>query len=350
LRVLVDVLTPKQARFFSKLGERLRESEVDVIYTTRSYYESERMLHLLGTKATKLGRFGESLYDKVLFSAQRLEAYVKFLSRRKPDLVVSFGSPEAARASFGLAIPHIMANDSPHAEAVARLTVPLSRKLFTPWVIPRAVWAPFGIPEDNVIQYRGLDQTAWMKGVRVEPLGSIPDELLMIYRPEEYRAAYVSARDNASAEFFKRTLDILKSKTSKKVRALVLCRYGYSPAYRKLLGPTTVVPKRPLDAVDLLKRAASFFGHGGTMTGEAALLGIPTVSLSRRANLVEEFLVKEGLVSKPQSPEAAADLLLSFYAQDGEKMKSQRERASALLDRMEDPTERISSFIVGGDN
>jgi len=342
----MDVLTPKQARFFSKLGERLSREGIGIGYTTRKYYESDRMLRILGIKATSLGRFGESLYEKVLFSARRVETYVKFLTKTKPDLVFTFGSPDASRAAFGLKIPHMMANDSPHAEAVARLTVPLSQKLFTPWIIPKGYWARYGISERDVVHYNGLDQVAWMKGTRaIEPNERLRERPIIVYRPEEYKAAYVSSEGPSGVRVVKQTLRTLQAEFDQEASVIVLGRYGHLSMYRKLLGPSVIIPRYPLDGIALLRKASALIGSGGTMTGEAALLGIPAISLSRSVNLVEKFLMKKGLIFRPTTPEAAANLILSFL-EDGKKMRRQMGRACKILERMEDPTERICSFIT----
>jgi predicted glycosyltransferase len=342
----MDILTPKQARFLSKLGNRLRSNGVDVSYTTRDYYESDRMLKLLGIKATVLGRWGGNMLEKALFSARRTEAYVKLLAETKPNLVFTFGSPEAARASYGLGIPHMMANDSPHAEAVMRLTVPLSRKLFAPWVIPKAAWTGFGITESDVVQYRGLDQAAWMKEPKIADSDARPkDRLSMIYRPEEFMAAYVGDQEPSSARMVRQTLDLLRSRLGRKVTLVVLGRYGHSSTYRRLLGSSVRIPRGPVDGIEQLRIASVFLGCGGTMTGEAALSGVLTISLSQRPNAIEKFLIREKLVFQPSSAREIADLISMFY-DDDKKSKQLRERASALLKRMEDPTEKICAFLL----
>jgi len=304
------------------------------------------MLRLLGIRATVLGRWGGTTLEKALFSAQRTEAYVKLLADMKPDLVFSFGSPEAARASFGLSIPHMMANDSPHAEAVMRLTVPLSSKLFAPWVIPKETWTRFGILESDVVQYRGLDQAAWMKDLEIADSGIRPKErLLVIYRPEEFKAAYVSSQVPSSAKMVRQTLEILRRKLGREVMLVVLGRYGHSRMYHRLLGSSARIPRGPVDGIEQLKSASAFLGCGGTMTGEAALSGIPTISLSQHPNLVEKFLIREKLVFQPSSAEDIADLISAFH-EDDEKSRQLRERASSLLRKMEDPTEKICAFLL----
>lgn len=54
-----------------------------------------------------------------------------------PKIAIIFCSPEDSRISFGLGIKHIAFCDSPHAEAVMKLTLPLIQKLLIPSVIPK---------------------------------------------------------------------------------------------------------------------------------------------------------------------------------------------------------------------
>ena len=60
-------------------------------------------------------------------------------------MVVSFCSPETARISFGLGIKHIAFSDTPHADAVMQLTVPLIQKLLIPQIIPKNEFVKYGI-------------------------------------------------------------------------------------------------------------------------------------------------------------------------------------------------------------
>ena len=80
--------------------------------------------------------------------------------------------------SFGLGIKHYCFNDSPHATAVSKLTVPLADLLFCPWVIPYSAWNRFGIPKTNIVRYKGLDPVAWLKRSASQPCSKPVD---MIY-------------------------------------------------------------------------------------------------------------------------------------------------------------------------
>ena len=66
-------------------------------------------------------------------------------------------------------------------------------------------------------------------------------------------------------------------------------------AWRARADERLIVPEPPVDTMSLLADAALFVGAGGTMTREAALLGVPTWSIfaGRRA-AVDEWLAQQG--------------------------------------------------------
>src|SRR5439155_21037494 len=62
-------------------------------------------------------------------------------------------------------------------------------------------------------------------------------------------------------------------------QVVVSTRYGMqAPVIRKRFGEKVTVVDRIVDATSLLSHSSAFVGSGGTMTVEAALLGIPSIS------------------------------------------------------------------------
>lgn len=157
MKIWIDVLTPKQVNFFAPLYRRLHSKGHKVTLTTRDYREANQTLATLRIDATRIGRHGGSDPRKKLTSStKRIEKLIPFVDKVNPDVCISFSSPEAARVSFGMGVPHLCVSDSPHAEAVSRLTVPLSKRIFTPSVIPKEAWTRYGIAEENIVQYKAL--------------------------------------------------------------------------------------------------------------------------------------------------------------------------------------------------
>ncbi len=350
MRILLDVLTPKQVLFSEALVPKL-EAEGHTIYmATRRYYETNWLLHLKGIKATLVGRHGGGiLHGKLTASAERIRALADIMATMDPDIAVSFSSPELARASFGLGIPHYAINDSPHAEAVAKLTIPLSSKLFTPQIIPLRAWTKFGIDRRRITRYRGLDPAAWLKDFQpsekvLRDLGLSKDDEILVVRPEESMASYllsedVSARPMATAWIG----DLLKDRSRLKV--VLLCRYlEQIDTVKKEPLKGVIVPDWTVDAASLLSYAKAFVGYGGTMTTESALLGTYTVSSYPRPNTyVEDYLVQEGLVDK--ETDQGKILSLIHEALDKAVEEERIQKAKELLKAMVNPVDIIAKKI-----
>lgn len=199
MKVWLDVLTPKQANFLCELQHRLVAKGFKTFLTTRQYREVNELLELKGTKAIQVGRHGGGeLKDKLLESSRRVSDLTQVIEDLKPDVAISFSSPEAARVAFGLKIPHFCVSDSPHADAVCRLTIPLSQKLFTPWVIPVQAWLYGAAPRD-VVRYKALDPIIWLSSYKSskEAFDGLKLDrnkpILVVRTPEEF-AAYLTEK------------------------------------------------------------------------------------------------------------------------------------------------------------
>src|SRR3990167_679994 len=137
--------------------EKLRKKH-NVLCTSRSYDEVSKLAKIRNFDLVYVGNHGGSeKYGKLEASINRIKKLSLLIDKFSPELVISFCSPEAARVSFGMGIKHIAFCDSPHAEAVMRLSVPLVQKLLIPWIIPKIEFARYGISAKNIIQYKAID-------------------------------------------------------------------------------------------------------------------------------------------------------------------------------------------------
>ena len=135
-----------------------------ILCTSRHYREAAQLAKLRKIDVEFVGRHGgKDVAEKLDASLERMVQLAKLVRRFGPDLTVSFCSPEASRISYGLGVRHIAFCDSPHAEAVMRLCVPLVQKLLIPWIIPKKEFAKFGISQKDIIQYRAIDAAVIVK-------------------------------------------------------------------------------------------------------------------------------------------------------------------------------------------
>ena len=348
VKIWIDILTPKQALFFTPLVEDLNKRGYKTILTSRQYPEAEAVLHLLNIEAEVIGRHGgNELADKLEASAERTLKLARYIREESADIALCFASPECARVAFGLNIPLLCVNDSPHSEKVAKLTTPLASVLLTPWVIPSSVWVSYGIPRDKVVVYRALDPAAWLKRC-IKPREDMTltqldrSKKIVAIRLEESQAYYLKP------DSFKWTLCVIDSMLNEvgDANLLILAR---NQIQRSLLkeryGDKLTVLEGPFFGPALLTNIDVLVGMGGTMTVESALMGVPTISAQRIGKLyTEEYLIEQGLILRPGSPKAIAKTVREMLRDT--KLRRQLEaKAKKILSRMEDPVEKIAATI-----
>lgn len=345
MRAWIDILTPKQANLFSVLVRRLREHRHDAFVTTRHYREVEELLQLRETEATIIGKHGGAdLSAKLVESSKRITELAEHVAKKKPDLAISCCSPEAARVAYGLGIPHYALCDSPHAEAVCRLTIPLSKKLFTPRAVPKSAWKRYCITSSAVVRYDALDPAVWIRVYAPGPdprqaLGLDKEKPVVVLRTEEEYASYLLQGQRRM-----RTIVSELARPLKELGAQVVLLPRYQKQVevltRELAGVATV-PAKVVDAVGLLSRSSVFIGAGGTMNAEAALMGVPTISCyPSDPTYVDRYLFRLGLAERILSASRTVNKVRRFLA-DPMLAKHQKEKAHEVLVKMEDPIRLI---------
>ena len=327
--------------FFKSAVSLLRQSGQDVLCTSRRYREAIELAKLKQLDLTIVGSHGGAdRYDKLRESASRTLELAKVVRCFEPDVALTFSSPEGARVAFGLGIKHIGFNDSPHAQAVAKLTIPLISKLLCPWVIPYSAWTGFGIARNNICRYHALDPVAWLR--HSERQEDILEDKTILLRLEESKASYIADNNLETSKM----IDELVNELSDSVRIVILCRYQDQIAeiesrYEKKVN----VIKDIVDGTSLIRSNLLFVGAGGTMTAEAALLGKPTISIAPIQYSVEQYLMRVGLVKKATDSKTLVKLCKNLIS-DQKYQQAQKKKAKRILVEMEDPTDRIISAIM----
>jgi predicted glycosyltransferase len=340
LKIWIDILTPKQLLFSESIVERLGKKH-SLLCTSREYEEVSKLSKIRHFDLIFVGKHGGGdKKSKLKASIERIEKLSKKIKRFEPELVISFGSPEAARISFGLGIKHIMFCDSPHANAVMRLTLPLIQKLLIPYVIPKKEFSKYGINEKNIVQYKAIDAVVTMQRKinekTVSPFKNNNKKNILI-RIEEEEASYTS-KSNKIIPIIQKIANDYKDEN-----IVVLGRYTKQIVnLQKIIGSKVKIVKMSFDGKYLLNNTDIFIGSGGTMTAESALMGVPTISYNAVPNIVENFLVKKHLVKREINPNKISNYIKkSFELNNNQDQK----RAEKIVKQMEDPIEKLIKII-----
>jgi uncharacterized protein len=350
LKIWFDILTPKQVKFFKPIIDLLRDEGHELLCTSREYREAIELAKIKHLELKLVGKHGGAgKYEKLYESANRTFKLVQVIKEFEPDTAVTFSSPEGSRVAFGLGIRHIGINDSPHAESVAKLTIPLMNHLFCPWVIPYSAWIGFGISKYNITRYRALDPAAWIKrnpksyeSADTDNLNLDSNKNTVLIRVEEAKASYIADKKVESKISM---IDALVNNLYETVNLIILCRYQDQiiEITKRYEGKAHVV-KHVFDGTSLISIADVFIGAGGTMTAEASLLGKPTISIAPIRFYVEKYLISSGLVQRASSSRTLIKLTQKMIT-DKSYVQKQKRNAKHILDKMDDPVEKIISFL-----
>lgn len=340
MKIWIDILTPKQLLFSEPMIRELKKKH-NVLCTSRSYDEVSQLAKIRNFDLVCVGKHGgNEKYGKLEASTNRIKKLSLLIDKFSPELVISFCSPEAARVSFGMGIRHIAFCDSPHANAVMRLTLPLIQKLLIPWIIPKEEFSKYGIDIKNIISYRAIDASVTIKR-SVNQKDSLPfknnHKKNILIRVEEEQASYTQ-KSRIIIQIIKEIINEFNEEN-----IVILGRYTEQiKNLRKLFGKKAKILKMSFDGKYLLDNTDVFLGSGGTMTAESALLGVPTISYNAVPNIVEKYLVKNNLVKRETNPKKINNIIRGFFESSNDNY---RKRARKISNNMEDPIKKLVQVI-----
>jgi len=325
-----------------------------VLCTSRDYNQVTQLAKIRNLKLIIVGKHGGSeRHNKLNASLHRTKLLSVRIKKFSPDITISFCSPEAARASYGLGIPHVCFSDSPHATAVMKLSLPYADKLLIPWIIPKSDFKNMGIDPKNIIQYKSIDAAQITKRKVFFDCGTDINsrewKTILIRTPED-EAAYSSKQSDIVDIIKKIEKDFLGCHitvlTRYEKQAGLLKKKFSKSAQNKLRGQELVRSKfqivsKVVDGEKMLLDSDVFVGPGGTMTAESALLGVPTISYNAIPNRIEDYLVSNKIVTRCMTPNKIAERItrvfqLTSYRGRGSE-RTRRLQIKKFVNSLEDP-------------
>jgi hypothetical protein len=323
MKIWFDACTGKQVRYGVAIARRLRQSGHKVILTTRRHHDTIPLAKFLGENFTVIGRYAPtSLKTRLKESLKRQLSFLELFKDELPDVAVSHCSVELCRVAFGLGIPVISTYDTPHAEAVTKLTMPLTDFIVVSKAIPKKYLTGFRVKRE-IILFDGVDEVAWIKGFRPQIKYDFGNPLIVV-RQFETKAVYAKGIKDLSEQIAK--------KLTKLGKVVYLSRYERRP--RKGL----IVPKHFVDSASLVAQADLFVGIGGTITREAALQGTPAITIKTPfGHFVNDYLAKKGFPIFKTEAEQTTKL--------AEKLLNKKWDVKKLLANLENPADVIKEII-----
>jgi len=305
-----DLITPKDVLFFRKFIQFFKKWGIPVLVTAREgtdYKEVIALLKLYGIEHINIGIYGgNSLKGKFLASLERQKKLLEIIDGYSISKLINFCSVDANRVAFGLGIPIVNFYDIPLASYTfdlkkalpqARLTIPLSKVVYHPYLVPREIFLRFGLEEEQVRTYKFYDVYLWLHDFKPNP--KFVEEFykkhnldkskpLVLVREEEFKASYVGKK----YPLLYRSLDLLNKILP--ANYVIIPRYEVEPLKKKF--PFAVVVEEKFHVHHLMAYADLFIGGGGTMNAESCFFGTPTISTRSFISHYDKALIDAGLM------------------------------------------------------
>ncbi|MFH1721831.1 MAG: DUF354 domain-containing protein [Candidatus Altiarchaeota archaeon] len=349
--VWLDIMTTKQVWFLGTLAEYLNDKGIETWVTIRHYQENTEVLD----RAIESGRFsfsydksgvhgGQSLKGKWESYIKRCDYLAKGLKERDIGCAFSLTSPEMARVAYGFQVPHVTTSDTPFADAVNRLTLPMCQKLVLSWLFKPEEFTKYAIAEEDLVYFKGIDEIAWTKDYEPDPkvldeIGLNPDKPIVVVRALSPHFAVFAHLFDEFETGIEGIIKELLEKTSADTQIVAIPRYGeQGPILRKEFGDKIKVVDHT-EGPSLTSQADVLIAAGGTMNREAALLGTFAITMDPMAyDLVgEKWLAKKGLLMPTHDPTEAAAKAIELI--ENEDLRKQvKKKAAKVRKQLEDPT------------
>ena len=339
MKLLFLVGHPAHVHLFRNAIAELRARGHSVWIAAVEKETTLRLLSLYGLDYIRVGKNVPTIAGKLLDLPLKDIRLVMLLSRIRPDVVVSTGSPYAAQASAALSIPHIAFSDTEIASGVIRLMLPFTEVVCT----PSCFWLDFGAKH---VRYPGYHELAYLHPNRFAPNPDVfqavdagPTERLIVIRFASWDSSHDVGAHGVSLD----PDDGLKAF----VREL-------EPYGRVLISSEREIPDSlrefalqiPLDRVhDLLAAATLYVGEGATMASEAGVLGTPWIFVSSEGRgYLKDQQERYGLGYHVTSPEDALARAKSLLLQSDLKERWAGKRKHLLQEKI-DVTDFMIKFL-----
>lgn len=312
MRIWFDADNAPHVLIMRPLVTELQRQGHEVIFTARDRAGTCQLMDLYGLPYLRVGtEFGLGMFHKATGTLGRAWTLARAMRPRRPEVSFGHGSRALPAASALLGVPSVTMYD--YEWVNPSLFNLLCRRILLPDVIGEARCREAGIRATRVRFYPGYKEELYLAGRTldaslVSDLGLRPGRIHVLLRPPATTAHY----HNPEAEVI---LDAILALLAQRDDTQLVW-LGRGEAQLRMLERNrpadVIVPKRSYDGPSLIGAMDLVIGGGGTMTREAAVLGIPSYSFFRgRAGRVDEALEQEGrLVMLRSTAEVPAKLKL----------------------------------------
>jgi predicted glycosyltransferase len=292
MNIWIDLSNSPHVNFFSGIIREL-EKDHEILLTCRPLANTIDLLDMNHFTYHIVGKhYGKNIVKKTFGFPLRILQLYCFLKNRRIDRAISHSSYYSPFVAKMMGISCIYINDNEHA-AGNRISFKFADYIMIPEFLDIDKIRRQGARDDKIIKYPGLKEGVYLWNYSIKPTNghkskSIDERKNIFIRPEPSTAQYYKGRQNF--------IDDLLLKLKENFRIIILPRNEVQEAhYRQEKFAGIKIPDKSMNLTDVLENCNLFIGAGGTMTREAAVYGIPTISVYQDSLLdVDKFLIENG--------------------------------------------------------
>lgn len=301
MKVWIDLSNSPHPLLFAPIARRLEDLGHVVDVTARDNAQTVDLARERWDDITVIGDESPSgRVRKGWALARRIGALSRWAVRHRPDVALSHNSYSQIAAARLTRTPVVTAMDFEHQPA-NHVAFRLADAILVPQVMPLEAIKGFGAIERKLHRYPGLKEELYLGDFQPDAgvlrqfrIERADETVVVVVRTPPSRALYHSFEN----PLFRGVLETLGRQP--RVRVIALVRHSEQrSAIEALELENVIVPEKVVDSRSLTYLADLVVGAGGTMTREAALMGVPTLSaFAGKQPAVDRALENEGRLSR----------------------------------------------------
>ena len=300
MRVWLDMANSPHPVLFRSVAADLRDRGHDLLVTTRDHGQTRDLTFEEWPDALVVG--AESPGSRLAKGAAiggRVAGLVRHVRGKRVDVAASLNSYAQITAARALRVPSVTLMDYEYQPA-NHLGFRLARRVAVPTAFPEERLRTYGASQKRVRRFDGYKEELYLD----RPTGAWPrakeNAALAVLRPPAEGALYHRGANEAFDSLLR------EAASREDVEAIVLPRLAAQrERYAAIDGLT--VPEQTLDGLALLRSADVFIGAGGTMSREAAILGVRAYTMfAGELPAVDAALIEAGRLHDLRSLDASA--------------------------------------------
>jgi predicted glycosyltransferase len=330
--VWIDFSNSPHPLLFAPVARRLEALGHEVGVTARDNSQTVELTVERWPQASIIGgQSPKSRVQKAWVMVGRVRSLGRWARGFRADVAVSHNSYGQIVAARALGVPVVTAMDY-EGQPANHLAFRLATAILLPEALRGSAVRRQGAAGDRTCFYAGFKEEIYLGDFEPDPsvleeIGGVPrDRRLVVARTPPSRATYHQFENTLFGE----VVEALAGDQG--ARVVVLVRHPEQrEALAALRAGNVFVPDRAVDSRSLMYHADLFVGAGGTMTREAALMGVPTYSLfAGEQPAVDRALEAQGLLRRLRS---AGELVpVSRRPAPPKPVEELRARAGDLID------------------